>query len=630
MKIAIIILLTLITNPLCAQISCIIGDSIQIELDKYSMGNIEWQSSTNLKDWVSLRNENRTFIKRIILKDLYIRAKVDYCQNQTVSEIISITTYPKLQAVNDTIILKWLHYKNIDSVSYYKVSIPEINLSFQVNKSSSCLKIPFHPIYYNKLFKVETINNNKIVSTQNIIYEANIKIYGIKLDLTKPYLNICERINCSKNLTTEIKTNKLGSYIISDFDTIYPYSQMRLCNLIKTDKTISVIYSNHNQFSRTNNTFVEIPKFYTSRFRYNNFEYFLITKDSIPGFSLDPSFKKNGEKIENIYIATYESSLVNGELSTISQEYPLINQTIEDFRTLANKSGFNLIDYKALNTIQLLFLVEFANKNSQKILGDGMVGLTQPSNIYPFRNENESNSLILKDTEQFILDHYWINMNICFDKEDTNNIIVRKITNIKTNYPQKGLHTIYFDGEKVNITTKDAFGAFAQNSGLTDIITNSGRSIQNGLDINKTDKCSIKYREIENLWGNVWEFIDGISLNNLYPEISLDNPNTYIKINIPMPCNESNGTINSTSGYIANMIFDINHPNLLLPESIGSSSCDYNNGFGDYFYSSKESRYYLIFGGGWDHYYRAGLFCMRFWGTQKTKWYLYGSRMMYK
>jgi hypothetical protein len=51
--------------------------------------------------------------------------------------------------------------------------------------------------------------------------------------------------------------------------------------------------------------------------------------------------------------------------------------------------------------------------------------------------------------------------------------------------------------------------------------------------------------------------------------------------------------------------------------------------FGDYYYLNTKATCY-VHGGGFDHYWRCGLFTLRGWATDTQKWYLYGSRLIYK
>jgi hypothetical protein len=84
--------------------------------------------------------------------------------------------------------------------------------------------------------------------------------------------------------------------------------------------------------------------------------------------------------------------------------------------------------------------------------------------------------------------------------------------------------------------------------------------------------------------------------------------------------------------------YDPAHPWLALPQDYtyqgksslpGVSQSLRNGNFGDYYYLSTEATCY-VHGGGFDHYWRCGLFTLRGWSAESHKWYLYGSRLIFK
>jgi len=497
----------------------------------------------------------------------------------------------------------------------------------------------FIPISCTLLLLLNILSCSNILNVpkdQKILKDS---IYGIKIDLSKPWLNKCERVHGSIGLTAEVYIPSKNETPKNDFDNIYPYSRIKVCNIIGSfSERKNIIYEGDPNFSRKKNTFVEIPKFYSKRFIEAGFEYILISEKKISGFSLDPSFIEEGKELEHIYIGAYHSSIENGVLYSVSGSTPLTDKTIGEFRNLTRKNGegFALFDFRTLSSIQTLFLIEFANKNSQSVLGDGMVGLDQPHGKYPYMEMKNSNCFIIKTNATIVLDRYWTGMNISIDKGEKGILTVRKCTNIQIDFPENGLHTICFDGSPIDINIRDSYGASAQNSGLTDSIILSGRTNQNGSSTNNTDKCAIKYRGIENLWGNVWHMLDGIYIDNLMPKIGMniadysDFSTKYVPLNSKCPPFENNGGIDDKIGNISKMLFDDIFPVSYIPSEVGGPQSDKNNGYGDYFYSFSNGKYIPVHGGGWDHYFRAGLYCMRFWYVSNSKWYLYGSRMIYK
>lgn len=130
------------------------------------------------------------------------------------------------------------------------------------------------------------------------------------------------------------------------------------------------------------------------------------------------------------------------------------------------------------------------------------------------------------------------------------------------------------------------------NSGGTDSMTyHTGRA--SGTD----GKTAVQYRWIENLWGNVYQFIDGFNANGTTAYYCTD-PSEYAD-------NTSSGYTNigtlSGSGWIKDLTVTDN--GLLIPKTSGGSGTTY---VPDYVYSSSDWRV-LYVGGGWSDGSDAGL-----------------------
>lgn len=136
--------------------------------------------------------------------------------------------------------------------------------------------------------------------------------------------------------------------------------------------------------------------------------------------------------------------------------------------------------------------------------------------------------------------------------------------------------------------------SYSINSGGTDSMTyHTGRA--SGTD----GKTAVQYRWIENLWGNVYQFIDGFNANGTTAYYCTD-PSEYAD-------NTSSGYTNigtlSGSGWIKDLTVTDN--GLLIPKTSGGSGTTY---VPDYVYSSSDWRV-LYVGGGWGNGSDAGLLC---------------------
>ena len=311
----------------------------------------------------------------------------------------------------------------------------------------------------------------------------------------------------------------------SDFDNIYPWSEMKRVTL------------------DTGDVMVRIPKFYYGRYRDGNIERIQISGRADVGLTLHPAFNHGGVEQECVYVGAYKTSSNN---KSVSGAAPQVSQTRATMRTNAKAkgSGWSLIDISTLSAIQMLYLVEFAHNNSQQTVGRG-----------------------------------------------------------------------YCDGNSAAI-----------NTGSCDVVPNlTGRPA--GAD-GKTD---IVYRGIEGLWGNVWEWVDGMNA-------IADSKNTYVHYWI---CNDpSKYADDTTTGYtdssykgltgwsahyIKTVGLDVNLPHTMLPEDYGASE---TTNYCDAVWASTNKRVYA-YGGLWLDGSACGLFAAYLYHASSNTDRSIGSRLIY-
>lgn len=121
------------------------------------------------------------------------------------------------------------------------------------------------------------------------------------------------------------------------------------------------------------NVMVEIPKFY---FKYENtagVRHWSVSLKQETGYSLHPAFNRGGIEKDYRYYCAYAGRNNGGTLISGSGLVPTANQAIVTFRTQAeaNGIGWSLIDWNLLYAVQLLYLTEYADFNTQANLGNG-------------------------------------------------------------------------------------------------------------------------------------------------------------------------------------------------------------------------------------------------------------------
>ena len=140
------------------------------------------------------------------------------------------------------------------------------------------------------------------------------------------------------------------------------------------------------------------------------------------------------------------------------------------------------------------------------------------------------------------------------------------------------------------------------NNGTTDIVVSTS-----GSTLSNSDGLSaMKYRGIENLWGNIWQWIDGIYINN-----DLTEHNIFVNKKPSAYANYSSSdyyyigyNMLSTTGWISKMGYDANNPFIQLPtEASGTFSTKY----GDKYYRANSGNTVMRIGGSWDSNNDAGI-----------------------
>jgi len=171
----------------------------------------------------------------------------------------------------------------------------------------------------------------------------------------------------------------------SDFDSIEPWASMRRCN-VATDGTINAYYGDAGYADDGSNgdVMVEIPKFYYKTELDETgdklFKYY-VSSGNLDGYEVHPAFVRNGVEKDYIYIGAFEAYESGGELFSQSGVTPTASQTISTFRSQAEAkgTGWSQQDLLTTNALQLLYLVEYGDFNSQANIGNGWVDESGPA-----------------------------------------------------------------------------------------------------------------------------------------------------------------------------------------------------------------------------------------------------------
>jgi len=196
----------------------------------------------------------------------------------------------------------------------------------------------------------------------------------------------------------------------TEFDNIYPWKGIKRC-ILRDNGTVNYYLDANDSRKKEDGTvsnltgadgqvMVEIPKFWWkwevgTIDGKRTFRWYISDTQEV-GYTVHPAFFRdrnndgNAEEVDFRYYSAYMGSEVNGKLSSITGKYPSVNKNLSSFRNISQSRGFGwgLVDYNLINAVQLLYLLEYGNFNSQVEIGRGYVdgnsstSITGTTNLY--------------------------------------------------------------------------------------------------------------------------------------------------------------------------------------------------------------------------------------------------------
>lgn len=182
---------------------------------------------------------------------------------------------------------------------------------------------------------------NVVISEEypvNLPFES---VYGVSRNINAQS-PVWTRTDDAVGMSATASVGEVAGY--SDFDHCYPWSEMRR-------ETLS-----------TGDVMVKIPEFWYQRKVEEDTEYIRISNVPREGFEKHPGSGK--------YVGAYKTSSDN---KSVPGEFPTVNKSRTTMRENAKKKGFGwgLIDVVTNSAIQMLYVVEYADNNSQEKIGRG-------------------------------------------------------------------------------------------------------------------------------------------------------------------------------------------------------------------------------------------------------------------
>lgn len=168
--------------------------------------------------------------------------------------------------------------------------------------------------------------------------------------------------------------------------------------LSPTDSTKKADGTAANLTGADGQVMVEIPKFYFQQGIEAGVKFWKISKFPLTGFAVHPAFVKDNVEVDYRYYSAYEGSMFDSstaamcakasiatnlyaagdKMCSVSGQWPKIGETRAEYRTMSAQrgAGWRQLDYYLHSAVQLLYLVEYANFNSQVMIGAGRTNIS--------------------------------------------------------------------------------------------------------------------------------------------------------------------------------------------------------------------------------------------------------------
>lgn len=452
----------------------------------------------------------------------------------------------------------------------------------------------------------QTITNN----TVNINTEEK-RVYGIRRKRANNTSSTWERTDNSVGLVAN--ATKDGSAVENDFKYIYPWSKIISYNYDPTNKQVIAEYGDPNfKFDGSNGeVLTRFPKFYYKVWQDDTYDYIQISEFPLDGFILSPEFS----------LGRYGTSVIDGIAHSRSGVDLEVNRNISSFRTISKAvgDGFTQNDYHYF-LYQLLYLVEYADYNSQKVLGSGVTTMRVSDNDKALVAETGANRIIVDAT---VGSYFLVGQQIHIGTSTAWNwskAKYRTITSIES-YNNNGVtcSAIYFDGDAVDIAVGNVIWSSCQRTGGTDSL-----GMQDGC-LSNDGKHSILCNGVEDPFGNAWEFIDGFNVKDGVMYVSY-NPENYVSDKFDGDYSQLGYAIcQTTNSWAKTLGYDENNPLIRMTTEVGGSN---STNMCDYYYINVEGNRVLLAGGGYSGNTNAGLWYFDMTGTSSTTTYHIGSRLL--
>jgi len=427
------------------------------------------------------------------------------------------------------------------------------------------------------------------------------KTYGVDWDVSAKTFT---RINDATNLTVDVGTD---------------------INIVENDFDVSELFGSLTEVEDNyGNVFIKWPKTYLRKIVTPTRVINQASLQKKPNYYRPAMFWDftNNKELDYVLIGKHIGSLSEDgtRLESKPGKYPLVNKTIVQMRTLAqaNGAGYQQLDIHTVDFLQTLFTIEQATLNSQsKVMGYAN-GNYKETHL-AVETEPDANKVILINEHANL---YRVGQSISIGTTRGGNQIFYGRTITEITVIDDSNKALVFDGDPVTITT----GNMVYNTGYKTGFSANIASSVGSINSNSSGKHPFVWHGIESLYGDVWQFVDGVNINENQAWVCKNAAN-YASNLFAAPDYEQLGYTNATSdGYVIALGYDPNHPYAQFPITVGDIG---DSQYKDSHYQTTGQRIARV-GGFWGNGSEAGLFFWDLSSSSSDKLVTLGGRLIRK
>lgn len=422
---------------------------------------------------------------------------------------------------------------------------------------------------------------------------SNAKIYGVSWD--KGATPTLTRTDASVGMVAAAGVD--ATPVTNNFDTAEIFSEI-------TEVT-----------DASSNVFVRIPRFYIEKTDAVGSKTWRISKRQFGSAYLPKCF----DSAPYIDVGKYVANLNGTKLESKADTYPLVSKNIVEFRLYAtnNGAGYQQLDIHVVDVLQTLFYVEFATLNSQAIMAGFSAGAYGTGDVATATEAGATRIVVANATAA----KYVVGQTIGIGTSLGGNQVASNRTITSISVVDASNKALNFDGTAVNVAaTNIVYNLGWKNGALSTVVATSG-----SLTSNASGLYPCKYRGIENPWANVWQFVDGLNINERQAWVC-PTPASYQSNLFAAPYEQLGYANGASDGYTTAMGWDSNHPYAALPGAVGGNTTTY---YADYYYQTTGQRIALL-GGNWYYGADGGLSCWLLYSASSGASIALGGRLLKK